>query len=631
MIKTIRFSAWLLAFVGALDSGAALRPGGWNPETRARLDAVVERNSGNPDAYAVFDFDYTTAIGDLSYLCIWRTLETMEFRVDGLAERLVDGIPPQFHDEARAVAALAGSVKKAASEKKVSPTELSEWREFVRRYWALYRSFTGHMPERDIVRWRLRVFEGLEPEWLTDATREAIAAMRGRKGLWRDPVAGTEKRGFAIPPEMLDLFGELRRAGIAVYIVSASPREMLLGATGPDSGLGIDQANVFGMELGRDDKGRVLPEPADGGVKSRRKQEFIMSRIAPRHHGAEPVLTAGDSMGDYAMLTEFKDLQLALVFLRNWRERTMHDLVASGGRVVAQGRDEGRGVFIPELKCIDPGSSAPPPPVPPNWEPILTRPGVLPRGSGHVQGFCVTSNAIYATLHDGLYKFDWYGRLLKHAPADKHTGDICFWKGRLYTAVCIPKKVEKRGRIDVWDEDLNKVGTTEFTRSADGITCLDGVLYVGLGPANIPDKPFRGNYFGKFDAETLEPLCEPFLVDHGFDVTAGVQNMATDGERLYVNFYTPEEDYPCFFVFDRNFNVLQSHVFGWRHGVDLVGGGEPGTVRFIYAVTLNCWSKASKLPLDPAPPQNLFLYAELKDGRISDMTRYISFRKEKAR
>ena len=61
------------------------------------------------------------------------------------------------------------------------------------------------------------------------------------------------------------------------------------------------------------------------------------------------------------------------------------------------------------------------------------------------------------------------------------------------------------------------------------------------------------------------------------------------------------------------------------HIVDLVGGGEPGTVRFIYAVTLNCWSKASKLPVDPAPPQNLFLYAELKDGKIRDISRHCIF------
>ena len=52
------------------------------------------------------------------------------------------------------------------------------------------------------------------------------------------------------------------------------------------------------------------------------------------------------------MLTEFKSLQLALVFHRNWRERKMWDLAASGGNVVAQGRDEIRGCFIPSHTCI---------------------------------------------------------------------------------------------------------------------------------------------------------------------------------------------------------------------------------------------------------------------------------------
>jgi len=271
-------------------------------------------------------------------------------------------------------------------------------------------------------------------------------------------------------------------------------------------------------------------------------------------------------------------------------------------------------------------------PVPPNWEPIITRPGALAKGSGHVQGFCVTSNAIYATLHDGIYKFDWYGRLLMHVAAEKHTGDICFWSGRLYTAVCIPvRDIPERGRIDVWDENLKRIDSTRFQRSADGIACLDGVLYVGLGPVADPQKPYRGNWFGKFDAQTLKPLCEPFVVDHGYDVCAGVQNIATDGERLYVNFYTPEEDYPCFFVFDRDFNVLGAHVFGWRHGLDVVGGAEPGAMRFIYGLTLNCWSKAAKQHVDPALSQNLFRYAELKDGAIADVTRYIKFEKEKRR
>ena len=55
------------------------------------------------------------------------------------------------------------------------------------------------------------------------------------------------------------------------------------------------------------------------------------------------------------MLTEFKDMQLALLFQRNWRERPMWDLIVSDGkRVAVQGRDETRGCFIPTHMCIQP-------------------------------------------------------------------------------------------------------------------------------------------------------------------------------------------------------------------------------------------------------------------------------------
>lgn len=271
-------------------------------------------------------------------------------------------------------------------------------------------------------------------------------------------------------------------------------------------------------------------------------------------------------------------------------------------------------------------------PVPPNWDPFLTRSGALRFLHGHTQGMCVASNAVYMTLHKGIYKFDWYGRLLAYVDAPAHQGDICLWKDRLYTAMCVPEDVPKRGRIYVFDaENLNLLKMGEFEKPADGITCMDGVLIVGLGPVRDPGisaNPLRGNWFGKFDAETLEPLCEPFVVDHGYDVCAGVQNLATDGNLLYMNVYTPDEDYPCFFVMDRNFKVLSSHVFGWRHGFDLVGGGRDGAQRFVYALTINWMRPSQRQAPEPSPPQALLRYAELKNGEIRDISHNIFFRKE---
>lgn len=250
-------------------------------------------------------------------------------------------------------------------------------------------------------------------------------------------------------------------------------------------------------------------------------------------------------------------------------------------------------------------------PVPPNTNAFLTRSNTLMPHRWHVQGICVTSDAIYMSLYDGIYKFDWNGELLRFVSADKHTGDLCYHQGLIYAAVALGEGTE-RGRIDVYDSDLRLVRQNKFRFPADGITCLDGVLYVGLGPNSDRRNPYLGSRFGKFDAETLKPLCDPFLVDPGYPVCSGVQNITTDGKLLYVSFYTPDEDTPRFSVFDRDFRPLSSHKFGHRQGCEIVGGAPDGVTRFAYAYTVN-WLWAGH---DKPPPQALINYADLKDGRI---------------
>jgi hypothetical protein len=59
-------------------------------------------------------------------------------------------------------------------------------------------------------------------------------------------------------------------------------------------------------------------------------------------------------MGDYTMLTEFKGLQTALLFQRDWPNKEMWALSASGDPVAVQGRDEIRGCFVPSHTSISP-------------------------------------------------------------------------------------------------------------------------------------------------------------------------------------------------------------------------------------------------------------------------------------
>ena len=328
-----------------------LSPGGWNPVVRERLNALIEKNRGNPDAYAVFDFDYTTAIGDLSYVCMWELLEDFDVKVDDFHALIAKGMDQKYMDDIDEIGRLAAKLKPLAGQNLV---DNPLWREFVSRYWTFYRRYFVDVGDYAAYLWRSRLFAGYTPSELRELARRGLSKVIERGRMWRDVNVPKEKRGMVFAAEIKELFRELRKAGIAVYIVSGSFQEQLFAATGPEFGLGIDAACVFGAELKKDASGRYLPEMAEGCVKSGEKPSFIRAHIAPRHHGAEPILTAGDSMGDYTMLTEYKDLQLALVFVRNWKQQMMRDLAASGGRVVVQGRDESRGCYIPELRCVEP-------------------------------------------------------------------------------------------------------------------------------------------------------------------------------------------------------------------------------------------------------------------------------------
>ena len=283
--------------------------------------------------------------------------------------------------------------------------------------------------------------------------------------------------------------------------------------------------------------------------------------------------------------------------------------------------------------------------LPPKWQPDwatekwdlrLTEPGAVREmigktWCGHVQGMCATTNSFYFSFHNQILKTDWLGRLQRWVPVERHGGDICHWNGKLYTGVALRPKTSadrKCACVCVYDAEtlkLLKMKRLEWVSGGDAITCLNGVLYFGIGykPGDTTGRMVR---FVKLDAETLEQIGEPIVVDLGVESSDGTQNLTTDGTYLYVNVYSPDEtaNMPCFFVLDQNFNIVGRYVFGWRQGMDVVPGGKDGAVRFVYCTTAN-WMSQKEHPL--LPVQAVVQFADLKDGKFSDITRYIIFRK----
>ena len=277
----------------------------------------------------------------------------------------------------------------------------------------------------------------------------------------------------------------------------------------------------------------------------------------------------------------------------------------------------------------------------PNWSTIVTEMEATNQWDGkvwcgHIQGMCVSSNAIYFSYHNQIIKTDWFGRFLGRAVADRHGGDICLWNGRLYTGVWLkPKKGTNEkwcAAIYVYDAEtleLLKVRKMPWDGGADGITALDGIIYLALGGSGKYD-PEKGcgrlNWYCRFDAETLERIGEPFSVDPGIDSSCGSQNMTTDGKYIYSSHYTRDEaaNTPNVIVHDKDFNVVAKYRFGRNNGLDFVPGGKDGAVRFAWAFTPN-WTNGKEVPM--VPIYGIVQFAELKNGQVSDLTYYGGFSK----
>ena len=265
----------------------------------------------------------------------------------------------------------------------------------------------------------------------------------------------------------------------------------------------------------------------------------------------------------------------------------------------------------------------------PNWTTIVTEPGAVQKWigktwSGHCQGMCVSSNAIYFSYHNQIVKTDWYGREQRWIQTEIHGGDICYWNGKLYTGVWLTPKTEQwSAAIGVYDAETLKplkLHRLDWHWGTDGITCMDGVVYLNMG-RYAPDKLGHKNWYGKFDAETLKPIGEPFVVDHGEDSSCGAQNMTNDGKYIYSSHYTYDEAErtPNVVVHDKDtFKAVAKYRFGWNHGIDVVPGGKDGAVRFAWVFTPNWISRLCKK--EKLPICGIVQFVELKDGQCYDFT-----------
>lgn len=207
-------------------------------------------------AYAVFDCDETIINGDVEHITLKYQLEHDEYILskEEIQNRLLV-MYPEFKEDIMNL------------DMKTNFTALSE---------KIYLKY-----EKDI---SLILIEGMTGEQVYSLTKKSIKTYPG----------DVTKR-----VEIENLFNLLKENNIEIYICSASQKDMVYVATDM---YGISHENVKAVNLKVDINNKYIYEEEGIVTRGRGKIEAIKS-LGKKEH---PVLIAGDSDGDYAMLNYFK-------------------------------------------------------------------------------------------------------------------------------------------------------------------------------------------------------------------------------------------------------------------------------------------------------------------------------------
>jgi len=315
----------------------------WDPNVRKSLvslikDYGIKSKNYNPACppYVVLDFDNTSIVGDISNNLMTYMVEHLIFGPQNVADGFLTGVPDvnlRFEDSGATPLEISAVLTRdyaLLKEKQASGMSLEqihatdEYLEFRAAFMDLYEGLAHQFEYGVHCLWMPALLSGMpEDEARTlaaEATASRLAEGRHWDEQWVSPdgrFSATAPLGIVITDEMRHLCEALEENGFDIYVCSAS-LEWIVETLACDSGIGfgLDPAKVYGLRFVEADV--VTPEWMEGYTNTWKegKVECIRNLIAPPHCGHDPLLVAGDSNGDVAMLTAFGGTRHGLIWDR---------------------------------------------------------------------------------------------------------------------------------------------------------------------------------------------------------------------------------------------------------------------------------------------------------------------------
>ena len=370
----------LLVFlvIAAVLSAANLDELRWVPKNRETLSRLIDENK-NKGNYVVFDWDYTSIYQDTQENLFRYQIDNLRFKMTPaqFSKAIRKDIPlDNFDKEYSNVKGQPVNITKIANDldkrydflynnyikdkkmslEKVKATE--EFKDFRGKLAFLYEAIGGSFSHDIAYPWVLYLFDNMTVNEVQKLAKEANDFGIGNK-LGKYVIESSDKltgeagkvryeynSGLRTQPETANLFHEFEKNGIKVYIVSASLEDIVkVFASDKSYGYNLSPDSVYGMRLEMDgNKYRAEYKHGYPQTQTKGKVEVINRYLKPKHGGKDPILVAGDSIGDANMLSEYKGTKVLLLMKRKGK---LDDL-AKDARALVQKRNEQTGLFVPE-------------------------------------------------------------------------------------------------------------------------------------------------------------------------------------------------------------------------------------------------------------------------------------------
>jgi phosphoserine phosphatase len=385
----------------AFAAGQILTPGKWAPNTYKSMQKLIDDNgkyavgyNKNNKPYAMFDWDNTCIMNDTEEALYMYQIENLIFKLtpEEMGELVRKNVPdgPFVKDynnaagEPVTIDAVATDIVDSYTflydnyvglKGKMSLAEIKktdQYLDFRAKMWYVYDAIGETHGTKVSYTWVLFFFKNMttaEVTALAEKSNDYALGQAIKKDKWVSPaslpgkagvVGASRTTGLRLTEEIIDLMNTLRANGIDIYVCTASLEDVVaVFATNPKYGYNVARENIIGMRLNKVNdvyqdtyKDRWIQTAEHG-------KTIAITAVVASKRGFGPILVAGDSSGDYNMMTEFPDVKRVLLVNRlkgGKFGKLCKEAAATIGKPDAkyllQGRDENTGLWIPTEKML---------------------------------------------------------------------------------------------------------------------------------------------------------------------------------------------------------------------------------------------------------------------------------------